>query len=1575
MATDIGTLRGTIELNDKFSSTLSLAGSNLQKAGRNFTAVGGKMSAAGSSITRSIGLPLALASGAALKLSSDFETSLTKIQTLVGLSAKDVQGFRADILSLSGDTARAPKELADAMFFVTSAGLRGSEALDTLKFAAQAAAIGLGDTVSVADAVTSAMNAYGPATLSAERATNVLALAVRAGKLEASELAPVMGSLLPTASALGISFETVAGTLAVMSKTGVDASEGATTLSAIMTTLLGKSKEGAKALDGVGLSYAELRDVAAGPGGLVEAMRMINEGLGDNEEELLKVVPNIRAFRGAMNVLAQDADSVDDVLAAVASDTDVLGEGMKIVAETTGFKFNQFLAKLSATGIELGDTLVPAFETILEAGVGLLEWASKGIELFGKLPGPIQTTALAMLALGIAMGPVLFVGGNMFTMFGSMLNVMGGGIGTTLGFSQKVGGLGVAANAASRGLSPLASKILPNFLQVSVQGRNSLGQFGKSFKVFNSSILTTPITLTSVKTAMTTMGTAAKGTALAGITALKAGVISLTTSFMALSIGILGPVAIVAALAIFSVKIAQAGADAEEAAFKLAELNGAMVQGALDVNDVRLAWQDAGENGLRVLLDEMDPAVVKSKEFSQQLGDLLSSGRVTKEEFQGIAETVRIYRTEMGDVVPVVEDVGTAMGGLGGPVRDLDELLSGLGVTTKEDAIAGINDLSAALADGRVPPEQMATLIDNLEAKYKDLALLGIPEVDKALRLLNDKYETTNGILDTNLSKTTRLAAGIALLGDDFEDTSDVIADFNVTLPKTEPPFQSLSTSMGEFGIKTIDAEKQLGKLTRLMESGQAPVRQMVEAIRKQRDELEAAGQLTPEVAKKLNELEKQSLANATAADRAALGFKGLFDGFQTGIPAIDKFLGSFGGIFDSITGVLGGLGGKVGGFFSGLTDSIGGLFNTGGQKGGDNFFAGISGALGGLGGLFGNKGQESGTEFVQSVSTGVGAVVPMLTTVGTEGAGGFASGIMQTLGGGGGFDVTSLFSGVGQQAADGFILGPLTTVPAATGEIMAEAAQVGGGGFLSTLGGLFGGGGGGEGGGGILSSIFSGAGGGAGGNFLSGLTQGLSSGMGAAKSGIQGIFQAGLSLIPVVGPILSQFAGPLFKGITAIGGKIAGFFSGIFGGVSAEEKEAREFANSLNDTFRGMLDTASLAEAASAAAGTANDQWAVSNIAVRDAYMAVGMSAEQAAAASTRLSDAARATPAEAEAAAAEIKAVTDRVQEAMSITGLSLTELRSTAINDAKSMGISVEEAFTNLTTSVTESVTTAAGTQCEAQTAAATCGVNSAEQVSSAVEVSTKKQVEDTKAAQEEIVTLTTDTGKKIVEGVADTTEVIQTKWEESTSATKAKLQDLQVQSDISFTAMAASARVNTDQIQLVMGTGFQSIEMQLGGIASAASSSFGSMAASAVSAARDSVDAFEDMEDELVGNSVFPDTAFSASKSLLSIADAAKVSAAQVSTTFAGAGDEVQKKIAALKGGGTEVAMARTMDRTVLGQPDLRPRAVRGGGGPPGQSGGGGNDMTVQVVMPNGQVLAETVVKEMPRVLGNKGLRRF
>ena len=147
--------------------------SGLDKMSKSMARFGRQTQKLGKSITRNFSVPFALAGGAAVKMAADFDTSLTKIRTLVGASESQVNEFRESVLELSGTTAQAPKDLADGLFFLTSAGLKGANAMETLEQVSKGVAIGLGEQTDLAKVAGAAQNAYGQDVLSASDALDV----------------------------------------------------------------------------------------------------------------------------------------------------------------------------------------------------------------------------------------------------------------------------------------------------------------------------------------------------------------------------------------------------------------------------------------------------------------------------------------------------------------------------------------------------------------------------------------------------------------------------------------------------------------------------------------------------------------------------------------------------------------------------------------------------------------------------------------------------------------------------------------------------------------------------------------------------------------------------------------------------------------------------------------------------------------------------------------------------------------------------------------------------------------------------------------------------------------------------------------------------------------------------------------------------------------------------------------------------------------------------------------------------------------------------------------------------------
>ena len=385
----------------QFQKTISTASSRLEK-------FGAKTAATGKLLTKKLTMPIGLVGGASIKMASDFDASMKKIESLVGLSSEAVEAFEKDVKSLSGETAQAPKDLADAMFFITSAGIRGAAATETLAASAKAAAIGLGDTATIADLATSALNAYGEENLSATQATDVMVAAVREGKLEASELAGSMGRVLPIASAMGVGFNEVGAAFAALSRTGTNAAEASTQVRGILASILRPTKQAKEALNGMGLTFGGLREQLKEKG-LLSVLKTLGERFDGQTDKAAAVFGNIRALSGVMDLLGKNSAGTEAIFASMVDTTGALDDAFGVTSETTAFKLSQAMADMKLALIRIGEVLIPIVVPIIEKLAGAIATLGEG---FQKMPSPMKKVTAAFILLAAAAGPAMKIIGT-----------------------------------------------------------------------------------------------------------------------------------------------------------------------------------------------------------------------------------------------------------------------------------------------------------------------------------------------------------------------------------------------------------------------------------------------------------------------------------------------------------------------------------------------------------------------------------------------------------------------------------------------------------------------------------------------------------------------------------------------------------------------------------------------------------------------------------------------------------------------------------------------------------------------------------------------------------------------------------------------------------------------------------------------------------------------------------------------------------------------------------------------------------------------------------------------------------
>lgn len=379
---EAGTTTQTNRLTAAFLRLQAAASASLARTAASAGTIATQMkTAAGSLVGMStavvgVGAAIAIAVGVGVKQAKEFESTFAKIQGLVGLTATEVEELKGPMEDIGRAVGKGPNELAEALFFITSAGARGKQALDILEVSAKAAAAGLGETKQVADAVTSAINAYGAENLSAAQATDILVATVREGKAEADSIAGALGQILPAASELGVKFSELGGTIAALTRIGLGADQGATALGATLAAIQKPGQDAKKALEEFGTSASELRAKVKNEGLLV-ALQDLQERFGDNEEALTRVFPNIRALRAILPLVGKNAGDVGKIFESVANSTGSLDTAMSIVAETTGQKMDVALTAMLFSLKSIGETFLPLVTVVAQAAAIVL----KGLEI------------------------------------------------------------------------------------------------------------------------------------------------------------------------------------------------------------------------------------------------------------------------------------------------------------------------------------------------------------------------------------------------------------------------------------------------------------------------------------------------------------------------------------------------------------------------------------------------------------------------------------------------------------------------------------------------------------------------------------------------------------------------------------------------------------------------------------------------------------------------------------------------------------------------------------------------------------------------------------------------------------------------------------------------------------------------------------------------------------------------------------------------------------------------------------------------------------------------------------------
>lgn len=394
---------------------------SLQGASDSLSRIGTTLTRTGRSLSFNLTLPLLLAGGAIYRVGSDFEQAMAKIVGLTSVGKERIDAWRPSILAIATATGIGPQKLAETLYVIASSIEDVDQAMPLLDAAARMSASGMGEANDIAFTLTGVLNAYKTQGLTAAEASDVFTATIRDAAFEADDLAVKLGMVTPTAAMLGVPFADVAGTLAVISKTGQSAAQGVVGLNQVFTNLLKPSLAGQGALEDVGLSIEGIREQIRTEG-TIATLQTLQDAFAGNESEMVKLFSNVRSMRAVFGVLTQDTGDVADVMGRVNGSTGALGGAFDAISSTNTTQFNKSMASAQLSMITLSVVLMPIVNNIFKDLVGVLADATAW---FQTLTPEMQKLIVWALIGAAALGPIVLLLGTMALALGFVISPIG----------------------------------------------------------------------------------------------------------------------------------------------------------------------------------------------------------------------------------------------------------------------------------------------------------------------------------------------------------------------------------------------------------------------------------------------------------------------------------------------------------------------------------------------------------------------------------------------------------------------------------------------------------------------------------------------------------------------------------------------------------------------------------------------------------------------------------------------------------------------------------------------------------------------------------------------------------------------------------------------------------------------------------------------------------------------------------------------------------------------------------------------------------------------------------------------
>ena len=211
----------------------------------------------GSTLSKSVSVPLLTVGAIALKTSSDFEAGMSEVKAISGVTGESFTQLENKAIQMGAKTKFSASESAQAMKYMAMAGWDAEEMMSGISGVMDLAAASGEDLATTSDIVTDALTAFGLQASDSAHLADILARASSRSNTNVGLMGETFKYVAPVAGALGYSAEDCAVAIGLMANAGIKGSQAGTALRSMLTRLAKPTDDVATAMDKYNISLTD----------------------------------------------------------------------------------------------------------------------------------------------------------------------------------------------------------------------------------------------------------------------------------------------------------------------------------------------------------------------------------------------------------------------------------------------------------------------------------------------------------------------------------------------------------------------------------------------------------------------------------------------------------------------------------------------------------------------------------------------------------------------------------------------------------------------------------------------------------------------------------------------------------------------------------------------------------------------------------------------------------------------------------------------------------------------------------------------------------------------------------------------------------------------------------------------------------------------------------------------------------------------------------------------------------------------------------------------------------------------